>query len=259
MAIADPDAGSGTMRVTLTAVGGTLTIGTSGVTITGNGTASVVATGTLGNLNSQLNGLIFNATTNFNGAASLKILTDDQGNTGGSNRTDSDTVTINVTPVNDVPSFAKGTNQSVNEDAGALSITNWATAISAGPTNESAQTLTFLVTNNNNGLFAAQPAVSAAGVLSYTPADNANGSATVTITLSDNGGTANGGNNTSTPQTFTITVNSVNDPPSFVKGADLSVLEDSSAQSVVSWANEHHAWAVERSRPNALVPHYERQ
>ena len=32
------------------------------------------------------------------------------------------------------------------------------------------------------------------------------GTATVTVTLQDNGGTANGGSNTSAPQTFTITV-----------------------------------------------------
>ena len=40
------------------------------------------------------------------------------------------------------------------------------------------------------------------------------------MTLSDNGGTANGGVDTSAPQTFTITVTGVNDAPSFTKGAD---------------------------------------
>ena len=45
----------------------------------------------------------------------------------------------------------------------------------------------------------------------------------------DNGGTANGGVDASPTQTFTITVTSVNDAPSFTKGADVTVLENSGA------------------------------
>ena len=44
--------------------------------------------------------------------------------------------------------------------------------------------------------------------------------ATITVTLADNGGTANGGVDTSAPQTFTITVTAVNDAPSFTPGAN---------------------------------------
>ena len=39
-----------------------------------------------------------------------------------------------------------------------------------------ARRLVFLVTNNNAPLFSAAPAVAAGGVLTYTPAANANGS-----------------------------------------------------------------------------------
>ena len=49
------------------------------------------------------------------------------------------------------------------EDAGAQSVNGWATAISAGPANESAQVLDFIVSNDNNALFSAQPAISASG------------------------------------------------------------------------------------------------
>src|SRR6185369_8612470 len=104
--------------------------------------------------------------------------------------------------VNDAPSFTKGADQTVNEDAGAQTVNNWATAISAGPADESGQTLTFQVTNNTNAsLFSAGPAISSGGTLTYTPAANANGSATITINLKDNGGTANGGVDTSASQT----------------------------------------------------------
>ena len=74
--------------------------------------------------------------------------------------------------------------------------------------------MTFAVTGNTNAaLFSAQPAVSPAGVLTYTSAPNASGSATITLVLSDNGGVANGGVNQSAPVMFTITVTAVNDAP----------------------------------------------
>ena len=65
----------------------------------------------------------------------------------------------------------------------------------------------------------ASSAIAANGTLSFTPAANAFGSAVVTVSLSDNGGTANGGDDTSNSVTFTITVTAVNDAPSFTAGA----------------------------------------
>jgi len=117
------------------------------------------------------------------------------------------TVSITVNPVNDAPSFTLGSNQTVTQPAGAQTVPNWATAISAGPANESTQTVSFLVSNNNNALFSAQPSVSSTGTLTYTPAVGASGSATVTVQAQDNGGTANGGVDTSASQSRTITVN----------------------------------------------------
>src|SRR5207249_4868939 len=97
-----------------------------------------------------------------------------------------------------------------------------------GPADESGQTLTFLVSNNNNALFSVQPGISSNGILTFTPAPNANGSATVTVSLQDNGG----GDDTSAPVVFTITVTPVNDPPSFTPGSDpITVAEDSPAYS----------------------------
>jgi VCBS repeat-containing protein len=146
-------------------------------------------------------------------------------------------VTINLAPVNDAPSFVKGADVSVLEDAGAQSLAGWATALSAGPADESAQTLAFAVTNNSNPtLFSTAPAIAADGTLSFTPAPNANGTATITLQIADNGGTANGGIDTSAPQTFVITVTAVNDAPSFTKGGDATVLEDSGAQTIDPWA-----------------------
>ena len=131
------------------------------------------------------------------------------------------------------------------EDSGAQTVTGWATALSAGPADESAQTLTFIVTNNTNAaLFSA-----GAGGRVERQADvhaggrTRSGRATVTLRLDDNGGTANGGVNQSPTQTFSITVTGVNDAPSFTKGADQTVLEDAGAQTVSGWAT-----AIDRRR-----------
>ena len=58
----------------------------------------------------------------------------------------------------------------------------------------------------------------ATGTLKYTPVANQHGTATITVTVKDDGGTANGGDDTKT-RTFTITVNSVNDEPPWTRSA----------------------------------------
>jgi hypothetical protein len=78
---------------------------------------------------------------------------------------------------------------------------------------EAGQTVQFLVSNDNPSLFSAQPSVSPNGTLSYTAAPNACGSARVTVLAKDNGGTAFGGQDTSSPCIFTINIQAVNDAP----------------------------------------------
>lgn len=130
-------------------------------------------------------------------------------------------VYVIITPVNDEPQFTAGGNQTVDEDCGAQTVAGWATGLSAGPANESDQTLTFHVSSTNAALFAVDPALDpVTGTLTYTPADNANGSALVSVYLTDDGGTADGGDDTSPTQTFTITVNAVNDAPVAVNDPD---------------------------------------
>src|SRR5205085_346377 len=189
------------------------------------------------------NKLVFHPAANANGSpyGTFTFQVRDDGGTANAGvdlDQSANTLTANVTSVNDVPSFTKGADPTVLEDAGAQSAAGWATAISAGPPDESGQALNFIVTNNNNGLFTAagQPAVDSSGKLTYTPASNANGSALVYVKLHDDGGTANGGVDTSAVQTFTINVTAVNDVPSFTKGSDQTVLEDAGAQSVPGWA-----------------------
>jgi CSLREA domain-containing protein len=124
------------------------------------------------------------------------------------------TVTLTITPVNDAPRFTAGANPSVSEDASAQTVAGWAQAMNAGAADESGQSLTFQVTSNSNtGLFASAPMIAPDGTLAYTPAAQANGSATIMLKLVDTGGTANGGSDSSATQTFTIIVSAVNDAP----------------------------------------------
>jgi VCBS repeat-containing protein len=160
--------------------------------------------------------LTYTPAANAFGSAIITLALQDSGGTasGGDDTSDTQNFVINVTGVNDVPSFTKGADQTVNEDAGAQSVSNWATGVSAGP-NESAQTVTFVIdTNDNLDLFSAGPAVASNGTLTYTPAVNKNGEANITLHIQDNGGTANGGVDSSGTQAFKITVNAVNDAPS---------------------------------------------
>lgn len=147
-----------------------------------------------------------------------------------------ETFNVIVTPVNDAPAFVRGADQRVDEDAAPQVVPGWAGAIVAGPANEAGQALDFIVTNDHAALFAVAPAITPDGTLTYAPAPDANGSATVTVRLHDSGGTANGGIDTSAAQSFTITIVPVNDTPGFVKGADQTVLEDSGPRTVPGWA-----------------------
>jgi CSLREA domain-containing protein len=126
--------------------------------------------------------------------------------TGPNSQSMTDTFLLTVETVNDPPSFTKGADQIVNNNAGPQTVNNWATNLSAGPANEGQQTLTFFTSNNNSGLFSAQPAISSDGTLTFEPAANAGGTAVVTVALVDGGGTLNGGQNASAAQTFNITV-----------------------------------------------------
>ena len=151
---------------------------------------------------------------------------------------DTGSVTVTILPVNDAPTFTASDPQAVNEDAGPQTITGWAHDFSPGPANESSQTvLAYAVSGvSNPSLFKAGPAVDIAGKLTYTPADDANGSSTFLVTVRDNGGTDRQGQDTSVPQTFTITVDPVNDAPTITATNPPAVNEDVGPVTVSGWA-----------------------
>jgi VCBS repeat-containing protein len=193
-------------------------------------TASLHDDGTLGGASvSGTGGFTYTPDANKNGADTFTYDASDGALTSTA------TVHVSVVAVNDVPSFTAGGGQTVNEDSGAASVPDWATAISAGP-NEGSQTVNFIVdTIDKPELFSAGPAISAAGTLTFTPAADANGVAHLAIKIHDNGGTNNSGVDTSATQALTITINAVNDPPTFSNNGGVTVDEDSGAYSQPGW------------------------
>ena len=238
VSIADVDAAADDLEVTLSVTSGTLTVALvpGGVTnITGNGSGTVVLQGSLLELNTTFgaaNGLV------FNGAASttLTVTTSDLGNNGsGGPLTDTDMVAISV----NTPPVAQTQSPSTNEDT-PLTVT-----LSASDADGDA--LTFAIgTGPANGSLGAigpvtcgvTPNVCTASVL-YTPALNFNGTDGFTYT-------ANDGANTSAAATVTITINAVNDAPSFVSGGNVTVNEDSGPHSA-AWATSISAGPANES------------
>lgn len=106
LSISDSDAGTSSVTTTLSVTSGMLTVlGGLGVTVAGNGSATVALTGSQADINAALalaNGVVYQDALNHNGGVDLTVTTSDLGNTGsGGVLTDTDTIHINVTPVND--------------------------------------------------------------------------------------------------------------------------------------------------------------
>jgi uncharacterized repeat protein (TIGR01451 family) len=191
LSLLDPDAGSAPVQVTLTVTQGTLTLGgTAGLTFTeGDGTSdtTMTFTGTAADIIAALDGLSFTPNANSTGGATLTLITNDQGNTGaGGPLSDTDTVDITVTPVNDPPTAVNDT-ATVPAGPTARPIDVLANDTAAPDTNETL-TVTAVTPGSQGGTVTI---IDGGARVSYTPAPGFKGTETFTYTLSDgNGGTA---------------------------------------------------------------------
>lgn len=187
--------------------------------------------------------LTFQVASNGFGSTSIKlVLQDDGGTANGGKDSSTNTLNLTVTPVNDPPYFSLSTNLVVaKENAGAITLTGFLTGLKGGPPNESSQTWNFTVlcsTNDpTNVPFAKYPALSMVkgtnATLTFRTATNCFGTNTVTIIMTDNGGTANGGVNSYTNQ-FVLGTYWVNQPPRILGATNCSVLEQGSRSQSIS-------------------------
>ena len=198
ISVTDPDNASLSVEVQVTH--GTFTLsGTAGLTVTGDGTNDVTLSGTLTSLNAALNGATYAPDADFNGPAVLTVTSTDS-----LSASDTDTVAITVTPVNDPPA---ATNLSAAEsytedtplnlvdivvsDVDGVTVTATLTlstpaagSLSVGTSGTVTSTYT-----SGTGLWSASGAIGdvntlLAGVV-FAPASNFNGNFTIATSVSD--------------------------------------------------------------------------
>ena len=110
--------------------------------------------------------------------------------------------------VNDAPTINTPSNITINENAGQQTVNLTGIAAGGGET----QTLTVTASSNDTNLTGTPTVMytspNSTGTLTFTPAANAFGTATITLTVMDDGGTQYSGVDTTQVQ-FTVTVNQV--------------------------------------------------
>ncbi|HEU0253981.1 MAG TPA: Ig-like domain-containing protein, partial [Pyrinomonadaceae bacterium] len=143
----------------------------------------------------------------FHGSDSFTFRVND-----GANNSNTSTVNITVTEVNDAPTTTEDAASTDEDNQALISALDLATNDSTGPANESLQSLTVTgvsATANTNG-----SVVLDNGTITYTPEPNFNGAASFEYQVCDNGVS----NGLSDPQCATglvnVTVNPINDAPS---------------------------------------------
>ncbi|MAF12500.1 hypothetical protein CMK11_18800, partial [Candidatus Poribacteria bacterium] len=169
--------------------------------------------------------LTYTPVDDANGTVTI-ILTASDGQS--ENSTNAQAFTITVNSVNDEPTFDSVSTDPVDEDSGENFVTI-AGIDPGGGTDESDQTVTFEAASDSPSIVP-NPTITD-GVLSFIPADDANGTVTITLTAMDNGEVAAPNDNTYS-DTFTITVNAVDDAPTFDPVDDVQVNEDAGATEV---------------------------
>lgn len=128
--------------------------------------------------------------------------------------------TVTITTYNAPPTLASVADVTVNEDAARFEIA--LSGIGYGIDCGAQQVTSLEVANSNPGLLIVEKEYvngATSGKLFITPLTNKSGEATITLTVKDNGGTANGGVDT-TVKSFKVTVSALNDAPTVTPIAD---------------------------------------
>lgn len=165
--------------------------------------------------------------------------------------------TISLTDVNEMPTMNAVTIAPICYTSNQQTVN--LTGITPGP--EAAQTTTLTVSSDNAALFsnlAVEKNGTNAGTLTYTPAEGASGTATVTVMVKDDGGMADGGVDTYTT-TFTIAINAL-PVVAISSDKDLTVSKGETLQLTASggtsysWANANGIIGAQNSAALTVRP-----
>ncbi|MXQ13544.1 DUF4347 domain-containing protein [Microvirga makkahensis] len=242
VSFSDADAGSGMVTATFSVPSGSLAaVSGSGVTVSGTASAMTLS-GTIADINAFIASgkLTFLGAPNASDTVKVTVSVIDNGNTGsGGTRIDEAEFDLVVSPVNDAPTSADGAVTLPEDGSYTFKLGDFAFA---DPIDASApNTLTAIIiealpvrgTLSLNGVAVTQGqeiGVADIGKLVFTPVPNENGGGSqysgFTFRVQDNGGTANGGSNTSGPYEMRIDVTAVDDPAVIGGTATGAVTED---------------------------------
>ncbi|WP_420387538.1 Calx-beta domain-containing protein [Roseivirga sp.] len=115
-------------------------------------------------------------------------------------------VSLTVNPVNAVPGFVLRTTLNVGQSSGSVSVPFFASEITDGDPDKTQQVSFNITGNDNPDLFSVAPSFASSGTLTLTPNPTKFGIANITVNISDDGGTENGGVDTSADQSFKVYV-----------------------------------------------------
>ncbi|PPK99484.1 gliding motility-associated C-terminal domain-containing protein [Parapedobacter indicus] len=251
ISVADVDAGSGNVTVTLSVPSGSLSATSGGGVTIGGTTSALTLSGTIADVNAFIaaSNVTYTTALNTAGNVTLTVEIDDNGNTGtGAAQQDSETVTLQVTAVNDAPVITAPATIDVDED-----VSSALTGISFADVDAESGTITVTLSVPSGSLSATSgggvtlggtasaltltgtiadvDAFIAASGVTYTTALNATANVTLTVDIDDNGNTGAGGSQSVT-ETITLQVTAANDAPVLDDSASPalnSVTEDAAA------------------------------
>ncbi|MGC4098032.1 MAG: cadherin domain-containing protein [Nitrospira sp.] len=215
------DADDNLTSVHLSASHGTVAVTLSGATIISsgsNGSGSVTLSGTRADLNTTLASLSYQSIHNYAGSDTLIIMSTDSAGT-----TDTDSLSITVTTVNDVPT---GLNLSANTVAENVANGTVVGTVS-GTDPDSGDTKAYTLTDTAGGRFAVDSSTGVVTVADGTLLNyEAATSHSVTVRVTDSGGLTY-------TQSFTINVTNVNEAPSALNLSANTVAENVANGTVV--------------------------
>ncbi|HZE68365.1 MAG TPA: Ig-like domain-containing protein [Pyrinomonadaceae bacterium] len=157
--------------------------------------------------------ITYTPAANYNGPASFDYQVCDDGTTNGAPDSKCATASVNltVTGVNDVPIAGTDTKTTAEDSQLSFPAGDLLVNDSAGPANESDQTLTVTSVSSNANTHGTVFLNS--GQVSFTPAGNYNGAASFDYQVCDNGSTNGLPDAKCTTGRVDVTISSVNDPP----------------------------------------------